>query len=57
MNKWGELIYESKDLKSDGWNGKLKSEDVPNGNYVFKIFYTSKSGKNYHKASVFLLER
>jgi gliding motility-associated-like protein/uncharacterized repeat protein (TIGR01451 family) len=57
MNKWGELIYESKDLKSDGWNGKLKSEDVPIGNYVFKIFYTSTSGRNYHKASVFLLER
>ena len=57
MNKWGELIYESKDLESDGWNGKLNSGDVPSGNYIVKILYTSVSKKNYSRSSVFLLER
>ena len=57
MNKWGELIYESKDLNSAGWNGKLNSEDVPSGNYILRILYSSVSGKNYSKSSVFLLER
>lgn len=34
-NRWGELIYQSKDAYSEGWNGKYKDEPQEIGVYVF----------------------
>ena len=35
-NRWGEVIFYSKDYKS-AWDGKYKGELVPSGVYTFKI--------------------
>ncbi|MCH7407146.1 gliding motility-associated C-terminal domain-containing protein [Belliella aquatica] len=57
MNKWGELIYESKDLDAAGWNGKLKEEDAVIGNYAYRIQFTTLDGRLIDRSSVFLLAR
>lgn len=40
-NRWGELIYRSKDI-NEGWNGQKhnKGKDAPIGVYSYTIFYT-----------------
>jgi gliding motility-associated-like protein len=57
MNKWGELIYESKDLTSKGWDGKHKGENATIGNYVYRIRFTSLDGRVFDQSSVFYLGR
>jgi gliding motility-associated-like protein len=57
MNKWGELIYESKDLTAKGWDGKYKGENATIGNYVYRIRYTSLDGRVFDQSSVFYLGR
>ncbi|MDZ7742578.1 MAG: gliding motility-associated C-terminal domain-containing protein [Bacteroidota bacterium] len=37
-NRWGQLIYQSKD-PLQGWNGKVKGKDSPQGAYVYRIVY------------------
>ncbi|MDZ7742581.1 MAG: gliding motility-associated C-terminal domain-containing protein [Bacteroidota bacterium] len=37
-NRWGQLIYQSKD-PLQGWNGKTKGKDSPQGAYVYRIVY------------------
>jgi gliding motility-associated-like protein len=57
MNKWGELIYESKDLEAAGWDGKLKGKDAVIGNYAYRIQFTTLDGRLIDRSSVFLLAR
>jgi gliding motility-associated-like protein len=42
-NRWGEKIIELNDIK-EGWNGKYKEKDVPEGVYVFMIQVKTKTG-------------
>jgi gliding motility-associated-like protein len=55
MNKWGELLFESKDLKSKGWDGKYKGGDATVGNYVFRVRYTTLDGRIFDHSAVFYL--
>ena len=57
MNKWGELIFESKDLESKGWDGKYNGEKASIGNYVVKVRYTTLDGRVFERSSVFYLAR
>jgi len=57
MNKWGELLFESKDLESKGWDGKYRGEKAPIGNYVCKVRYTTLDGRVIDRSSVFYLGR
>ncbi|MGB3946887.1 MAG: gliding motility-associated C-terminal domain-containing protein [Bacteroidia bacterium] len=36
FNRWGELVYETKDL-SQGWDGKYKGVELPKGVYSYSI--------------------
>ena len=47
-NRWGELVYETNDLKK-GWNGYFKSEPAPIGVYVY---YIAGHGHNDRKVSM-----
>jgi gliding motility-associated-like protein len=55
MNKWGELLFESKDLESKGWDGKHKGGDATVGNYVFRVRYTTLDGRIFDHSAVFYL--
>jgi len=55
MNKWGELIFETKDLESKGWDGNYKGGKAPVGNYVYRVRYTTLDGRVFEESSVFYL--
>ncbi|WP_114751470.1 T9SS type B sorting domain-containing protein [Pleomorphovibrio marinus] len=55
FNKWGELIYSSYSIEDPGWDGTLNGTMSPNGNYVYKIRYTSIDGEKGSKTGVFTL--
>jgi gliding motility-associated-like protein len=55
MNKWGELLFESKDLESKGWDGKHNGGDATVGNYVFRVRYTTLDGRIFDHSAVFYL--
>ena len=57
MNKWGESVYESKDLDAKGWDGLYKGEKAPIGNYVCKVRHTTLDGRILDQTSVFYLYR
>ncbi|MCE7055262.1 PKD domain-containing protein [Algoriphagus sp. AGSA1] len=57
FNTWGELIFEANSLETLGWDGTLNGKDVPNGNYVYKAIFTTRSGETVEKAGVFILIR
>ena len=45
-SRWGELMYESKNLE-DKWDGTYKGSPVRAGTYVYKINYRSMVDKEY----------
>lgn len=47
-NRWGELIWESKDAK-ESWDGTYNGRIVPNGTYIWKISFKEKDndGKRF----------
>lgn len=57
FNTWGELIFETNSLETDGWDGTLNGTLVPNGNYVYKAVFGTRSGGKVEKAGVFILIR
>lgn len=57
FNTWGELIFESNSLETLGWDGTWKGKATPNGNYVYKAIFTTRSGQKVEKAGVFVLIR
>jgi gliding motility-associated-like protein len=38
FNQWGQVVFSSKDIL-EGWDGKMKGEVCPVGDYVWVIFY------------------
>lgn len=42
FNRWGEKIIELNDIK-EGWDGKYKEKEVPEGIYVYKIKVKTKT--------------
>jgi len=57
LNKFGELLYESKDLEAKGWDGLYKGELAPIGNYICKVRYTTLDGRVIDQSSAFYLGR
>lgn len=57
FNTWGELIFEVKSLETQGWDGTLNGKNVPNGNYVYRAVFTTRSGEKVDKSGVFILIR
>ncbi len=57
FNTWGELIYKASSLEDQGWDGTLNNTPAPNGNYVYKGKFVSRSGESFEKSGVFVLIR
>lgn len=57
FNTWGNLIYSSDSMENIGWDGKFNGKDSPNGNYVYKVNYTSRGGEEGTQTGVFILIR
>ncbi|WP_339716036.1 PKD domain-containing protein [Cyclobacterium amurskyense] len=55
MNTWGEILYQSKDLKDPGWDGTFRGQKASPGNYVYKLKYTTADGRNFSNTGAFML--
>ncbi|MBN3583007.1 gliding motility-associated C-terminal domain-containing protein [Algoriphagus aestuarii] len=57
FNTWGELIYQANSLEDQGWDGFVNGKPAPNGNYVYRGTFVTRSGEKLDKAGVFVLIR
>jgi gliding motility-associated-like protein len=57
FNLWGNLLFETNDINSLGWDGFLAGEPQPSGNYVFKAVLESEAGDYLEKSGTFMLVR
>lgn len=56
-NRWGELVYQTKDMQ-EGWNGIYKGMTQPIGIYVYQVKYSySSQPGNLYKNGTFVLIR
>lgn len=56
-NRWGALVFESRDTEHK-WDGKLgNSQDAPMGNYVWKVEYLDIQGYRHSRKGQVLLVR
>jgi len=59
FTRWGELIYEVKNLSTkdlnEGWNGEFKGRDMENGVYVYVISYVKGAENEELSGDVMLL--
>lgn len=57
FNNWGEHLYSSAGRGSEGWDGFLNGQLLPNGNYVYKVNYTTSKGEEIQKTGTVTLIR
>lgn len=57
FNTWGDLIFQTDDLKTKGWDGKLKGELLNAGFYFYRYNGVATDGENVTKAGKFKLIR
>ncbi|MDN3602789.1 PKD domain-containing protein [Belliella kenyensis] len=57
LNKWGENIYYTKDMMSDGWDGTISGTEAQAGNYVYRLEFKTLDGRKQQMTGVFLLLR
>lgn len=55
LNKWGEMIYYTNDMQSEGWDGQVNGEPGIPGNYIYKLSFQTLDGRNQTRTEVFLL--
>ena len=55
-NRWGQSIFQTTDATT-GWDGTLRGDRAPEGQYVYKIVITDSTGKEFVKQGVVLLLR
>ncbi|MBD8487960.1 PKD domain-containing protein [Echinicola sp. CAU 1574] len=54
-NKWGEIIFFTDDLNSEGWDGTINGVPAQPGNYVYKLNYSTMDNRQKSVTDVFLL--
>ncbi len=57
FNTWGERIYSTVGVESKGWNGTYQGQMLPAGNYMYRITYSSRDGKQFEKTGGITLIR
>ncbi|WP_164675187.1 PKD domain-containing protein [Anditalea andensis] len=57
LNKWGEYIYHTNSMDDQGWDGTLDNKIAPQGNYVYKIRFTTRDGREVERTGAFFLAR
>ncbi|PZX48962.1 PKD domain-containing protein [Algoriphagus chordae] len=57
FNTWGDLIFETDDLSSDGWDGKLEGKLMDAGIYIYRYNGVATDGEKVTKAGKFKLIR
>jgi len=55
FNTWGNFIFESTELETQGWDGYYNGVMSPNGNYVYKAEFETRGGLKVTRTGVFIL--
>jgi gliding motility-associated-like protein len=55
FNTWGEVIFNSEDVQTPGWDGTIRGKPAENGNYVYKLVGLSFNGLKVEREGVFAL--
>ena len=56
-NRWGQLIYQTKNIEGQGWDGTFNNEHQPEGVYIYQITATFKDGQKESKTGNLTLIR
>ncbi|GMQ30191.1 gliding motility-associated C-terminal domain-containing protein [Algoriphagus confluentis] len=51
FNTWGEKLFVTESLETAGWDGTYRGQQVPPGNYLYRITYTLTSSGITHTRS------
>ncbi|MEX2513154.1 MAG: PKD domain-containing protein [Cyclobacteriaceae bacterium] len=57
FNGWGELLFQTTDLNSDGWDGTLNGQPIPPGTYVYRADFETNHNEEVIRSGKFLLIR
>ncbi|MCH7399687.1 PKD domain-containing protein [Belliella sp. DSM 107340] len=57
FNLWGNLVFQTSDVNSEGWDGQVNGELMPGGSYVYKVKMESIDGDLIEESGRFLLIR
>jgi gliding motility-associated-like protein len=57
FNTWGELIFRTEDIDTEGWDGTLNGELLEPGLYVFRVNGTAIDGEEVKESGKFRLIR
>lgn len=57
FNLWGNLIFETRDLQTPGWDGRMNGELLPGGTYVYRTKMESIDGDIIEESGNFILIR
>nr|WP_262917718.1 PKD domain-containing protein [Cognataquiflexum rubidum] len=57
FNLWGNMLFRTDDLQTEGWDGKVNGELMPGGNYVYRVKMVSIDGESVEQSGRFLLIR
>lgn len=57
FNTWGELIFRSNDLDTEGWDGRLEGKLLDAGVYAYRINGTATDGEQVKESGKFRLIR
>ncbi|MCR9014916.1 gliding motility-associated C-terminal domain-containing protein [Aquiflexum sp. XJ19-11] len=55
LNKWGETIFYTEDINSQGWDGKVGGDYAIPGNYIYRLKFETVDGRVETQTEVFLL--
>ncbi|MEX0882948.1 MAG: PKD domain-containing protein, partial [Cyclobacteriaceae bacterium] len=57
FNGWGEMLFRTTDLNSDGWDGTLNGQPIPPGTYVYRADFETNHNEEVIRSGKFLLIR
>ncbi|MGY6744034.1 MAG: PKD domain-containing protein [Cecembia sp.] len=57
FNLWGNMVFQSTNLETAGWDGKINGESAPSGNYVYRVKMISIDGEVIDESGRFTLIR
>lgn len=57
FNGWGELLFQSDDLNTVGWDGNVNGSAAPPGSYVFRVNMVAGDGETVVMSGKFLMVR
>ncbi len=57
FDRWGKLIYESRDYAGHGWDGTINGKSAKEGVYTWIVKVTDEGGKEYQVSGMVTLMR